>query len=83
MLAEKFPDVPRIALTATADKPTRKDIVERLHLHDGRTFVAGFDRPNIHYSIVVKDEPRKQMLQFIKDIACAATAASSIASRAR
>src|ERR1700735_493437 len=50
-LAERFPNIPRIALTATADGPTRKDIVERLHLDNGRTFVAGFDRPNIHYAI--------------------------------
>jgi len=66
VLAEKFPKVPRIALTATADGPTRKDIVERLHLTDGRTFVAGFDRPNIRYSITIKDEPRKQLLRFIQ-----------------
>jgi ATP-dependent DNA helicase RecQ len=65
-LAEKFPQVPRIALTATADGPTRKDIVERLDLANGRTFVAGFDRPNIRYSIEVKKEPRKQLLNFIK-----------------
>jgi ATP-dependent DNA helicase RecQ len=65
-LAEQFPGVPRIALTATADKPTRKDILERLCLTDGRVFVSGFDRPNIHYSILLKDEPRKQLLQFIK-----------------
>src|SRR5260221_11042620 len=49
ILAEQFPTVPRIALTATADKPTRKDIVERLHLAGGRSFVAVFDRPNNHY----------------------------------
>ena len=66
-LAEQFPHVPRIALTATADKPTRKDIVERLHLEDGRTFVAGFDRPNIHYSIQPKESAQKQVLQFIKE----------------
>jgi ATP-dependent DNA helicase RecQ len=66
LLAEKFPGVPRLALTATADKPTRKDILERLCLTGGRTFVAGFDRPNIYYSIVVKEEPKKQLLQFIK-----------------
>jgi ATP-dependent DNA helicase RecQ len=65
-LAEQFPGVPRLALTATADKPTRKDILERLALTNGRTFVAGFDRPNIHYSITIKDEPKKQLLQFIK-----------------
>ncbi|MES2984509.1 MAG: DNA helicase RecQ [Pseudomonadota bacterium] len=66
LLAERYPTIPRIALTATADAPTRKDIVERLHLSGGRTFVAGFDRPNIHYSIVIKDNAQKQVLQFIK-----------------
>jgi ATP-dependent DNA helicase RecQ len=66
-LAERFPKVPRIALTATADGPTRKDIVERLHLGEGRTFVSGFDRPNIRYSILIKQEPRKQLLHFIKE----------------
>jgi ATP-dependent DNA helicase RecQ len=66
LLAAQFPGVPRLALTATADKPTRKDILERLGLTDGRTFVAGFDRPNIHYGILIKEEPRKQLLQFIK-----------------
>jgi ATP-dependent DNA helicase RecQ len=65
-LAEQFPNVPRIALTATADKPTRKDILERLHLTDGRTFVAGFDRPNIHYTILIKESPQKQLLQILK-----------------
>jgi len=65
VLAEHFPKVPRIALTATADTPTRKDILERLCLTDGRTFVAGFDRPNIHYSILIKESPQKQLLQFI------------------
>ncbi len=67
VLAEKFPLVPRIALTATADAPTRKDIVERLNLTKGKTFVAGFDRPNIHYSIIVKDSPKQQILKFIKE----------------
>lgn len=66
ILAEKFPDVPRIALTATADAPTRRDIVERLHLKDGRSFIAGFDRPNIHYSITPKLNARKQLLEFIE-----------------
>jgi ATP-dependent DNA helicase RecQ len=66
-LAERFPHIPRIALTATADGPTRKDIVERLHLTDGRTFLAGFDRPNIHYTIVVKENAKQQVLRFIKD----------------
>ena len=67
VLAEQFPTVPRIALTATADQPTRKDIVERLGLADGRTFVAGFDRPNIHYSIQPKQNPHKQVLHYIKE----------------
>src|SRR3546814_1021006 len=53
ILHERFPDVPRIALTATADGPTRRDIVERLQLGDGRIFVAGFDRPNIRYRIEI------------------------------
>jgi ATP-dependent DNA helicase RecQ len=65
-LAEKFPHVPRIALTATADTPTRKDIVERLHLTEGRTFVSGFDRPNIRYTIALKESAPKQLLQFIQ-----------------
>ena len=68
VLAERFPRIPRIALTATADQPTRKDIVERLGLTDARIFVSGFDRPNIHYSILPKDEPRKQLLDFIKKL---------------
>jgi len=66
-LADLFPDVPRIALTATADQPTRKDIIERLKLETGKTFIAGFDRPNIHYSIIEKNNPRQQLLRFIKD----------------
>lgn len=66
-LAELFPNIPRIALTATADSPTRKDIVDRLHLKSGRTFISGFDRPNIHYSIFPKNNPRQQILDFIKE----------------
>jgi ATP-dependent DNA helicase RecQ len=66
-LAELFPNTPRIALTATADAPTRKDIVERLHLQNGRTFISGFDRPNIHYSILPKNNPRQQILNFIQE----------------
>jgi len=65
-LAQRFAYIPRIALTATADQPTRKDIVERLHLQEGRTFIAGFDRPNIHYSIALKDSAKQQILRFIK-----------------
>jgi ATP-dependent DNA helicase RecQ len=67
LLAERYPWVPRIALTATADAPTRRDIMECLRLQDGRAFVAGFDRPNIHYSIVEKNNARAQVLRFIKE----------------
>lgn len=65
-LAEQFPQIPRVALTATADTPTRRDIVERLHLGDGQTFIDGFDRPNIHYSIAIKANAKHQLLQFLK-----------------
>ena len=67
LLSEKFPHVPRIALTATADAPTRRDIVEKLALQTGRTFVAGFDRPNIHYTITQGLQSRQQLLRFIKE----------------
>ncbi|WP_213879830.1 DNA helicase RecQ [Pseudomonas sp. dw_358] len=64
-LAEQFPDVPRIALTATADKRTREEIVTRLHLQNAERFLSSFDRPNIFYRIVPKDQPRKQLLTFL------------------
>ena len=66
LLRERWPQVPRIALTATADVPTRQEIVERL-LVDARVFVASFDRPNIRYRIVEKREPREQLLRFIAE----------------
>jgi ATP-dependent DNA helicase RecQ len=66
-LHERYPAVPRIALTATADDHTRHDIVTRLKLQEARLFIASFDRPNIRYTIVEKDEPRKQLLQFLRD----------------
>ncbi|MCG8356911.1 MAG: RecQ family ATP-dependent DNA helicase, partial [Kiloniellales bacterium] len=66
VLHERFPDVPRIALTATADGPTRRDIRERLELAEGRAFVAGFDRPNIRYRIQPKINPRAQLLSFLQ-----------------
>ena len=66
-LHEQFPGVPRLALTATADDHTRADIIQRLHLEDARLFVASFDRPNIRYTIAEKDEPRKQLLRFLRD----------------
>jgi ATP-dependent DNA helicase RecQ len=67
MLHERFPEVPRIALTATADEHTRADIRERLQLQQARTFIASFDRPNIRYTIVEKDEPKRQLLRFLRD----------------
>ena len=65
LLAERFPNTPRIALTATADEPTRLDIIERLGFQNGRVFVSGFDRPNIHYSIINRNNPKQQVLKFI------------------
>ncbi|KMY85653.1 ATP-dependent DNA helicase RecQ [Candidatus Paraburkholderia calva] len=66
VLHERFPDVPRIALTATADAITRDEIVHRLALDDARIFVSSFDRPNIRYRIVEKDNARAQLLDFIR-----------------
>ena len=62
-----FPQVPRIALTATADKRTREEIVNRLHLQDAERFLSSFDRPNIFYRIVPKEQPRKQLLAFLSE----------------
>jgi len=66
-LHERYPTVPRLALTATADDHTRADIVQRLQLQAARLFVASFDRPNIRYTIVEKDEAKKQLLAFLRD----------------
>ena len=66
VLHERFPGVPRIALTATADGLTRAEILERLRLRGARVFVSSFDRPNIRYRIVEKDDARKQLLDFIR-----------------
>ena len=66
-LHERFPDVPRIALTATADAHTRADIVQRLALHEARQFISSFDRPNIRYTVVEKDNARAQLQRFIQD----------------
>jgi ATP-dependent DNA helicase RecQ len=67
VLAERYRDVPRVALTATADIATRAEMIERLRLREPRVFVASFDRPNIRYRIAEKDNPRRQLLRFIRD----------------
>ena len=66
LLHEQFPDVPRIALTATADEQTRLEIAARLQLEDAARFVVGFDRPNIRYRIGLKHNARQQLLAFLK-----------------
>ena len=66
VLHERFPAVPRIALTATADQQTREEIVMRLQLDEARQFVSSFDRPNIRYQIVEKGNGRKQLVDFIE-----------------
>ncbi|MFV3129321.1 DNA helicase RecQ [Niveispirillum sp. KHB5.9] len=66
ILHEKFPEVPRVALTATADAQTRTDIAARLGLSDARLFLASFDRPNIAYRIVPKDQERRQLVDFLR-----------------
>lgn len=66
ILANRFPVVPRVALTATADAATREDIVDRLKLKQSKRFVAGFDRPNIRYTIVDYANPRQHLLDFIQ-----------------
>jgi ATP-dependent DNA helicase RecQ len=66
ILHERFPAIPRIALTATADDRTRKEIVTRLQLEQGKQFVDSFDRPNIHYRITRKDNPKQQLLRFLQ-----------------
>ena len=66
VLRERYPAIPRIALTATADQPTREDIVRRLQLEQAQTFMTGFDRPNIRYRIVQKNNARNQLLSFLR-----------------
>jgi ATP-dependent DNA helicase RecQ len=67
VLHERYPGVPRIALTATADALTRADIITRLQLQDARVFISSFDRPNIRYAVVEKDDARAQLLRFVQD----------------
>ncbi|WP_069061318.1 DNA helicase RecQ [Sinorhizobium sp. RAC02] len=65
MLGERYPGVPRVALTATADPHTREDIIERLGLQDAEVFSTSFDRPNIAYEIAERDQARQQLLRFL------------------
>ena len=65
-LADAFPNVPRMALTATADEETRADIRHYLRLQDAQTFIASFDRPNIFYQVIEKNNGKKQLLQFVQ-----------------
>jgi len=66
-LHERYPHIPRIALTATADELTRQEIITRLGLETAEVFVSSFDRPNIRYTVVERDNPRKQLLAFLAD----------------
>ncbi|WP_368562715.1 DNA helicase RecQ [Pseudoxanthomonas sp. UTMC 1351] len=66
ILHERWPDVPRIALTATADPPTQREIAERLNLTEARRFVSSFDRPNIRYTVVQKDNSKRQLRDFLQ-----------------
>ena len=65
ILHERYPQVPRIALTATADELTRREIILRLGLESARVFISSFDRPNIRYTVVERDNPRRQLLDFL------------------
>ncbi|MEH6345099.1 MAG: DNA helicase RecQ [Bermanella sp.] len=66
LLQQYFPNVPRMALTATADEKTRQEIIERLGLQNAKVFVSGFDRPNIQYRITPKNNPKAQLLSFLQ-----------------
>ncbi|TXH83298.1 DNA helicase RecQ [Pseudoxanthomonas mexicana] len=66
LLHERWPDVPRIALTATADPPTQREIAERLNLVEAQKFVSSFDRPNIRYTVVQKDNARHQLRDMLR-----------------
>ncbi|MFG2790492.1 DNA helicase RecQ [Streptomyces sp. NPDC048419] len=67
LLGERWPDVPRIALTATATRATHQEITQRLHMPTARHFEASFDRPNVQYRIVPKADPKKQLLTFLRE----------------
>ena len=66
LLHEQFPSIPRIALTATADEKTRQEIILRLRLEQAPLYLSGFDRPNIRYRIVQKQNSRQQLIDFIR-----------------
>jgi ATP-dependent DNA helicase RecQ len=66
ILAQRFSNIPRIALTATADEPTRNDIIKHLALEQAKVFITSFDRPNICYRVVQKDNARRQLLNFLE-----------------
>jgi ATP-dependent DNA helicase RecQ len=66
ILKERYPDIPLIALTATADTPTQREIQEKLHLKDAECFISGFDRPNITYQIALKSNGKQQLERFLK-----------------
>lgn len=66
LLHDRFAAVPRIALTATADLRTREEIIQRLQLNHAKSFISGFDRPNIRYGITNKTNPKKQLLEFLQ-----------------
>lgn len=66
LLTERFPTTPRMALTATADEPTRVEILEHMRIDAKDAFIAGFDRPNIRYAIMEKDNPRAQVKRFLR-----------------
>ncbi|WP_411099233.1 DNA helicase RecQ [Streptomyces sp. x-45] len=67
LLGERWPDVPRLALTATATDATHREITQRLDMPAARHFVASFDRPNIQYRVVPKSDPKKQLLSFLRE----------------
>lgn len=67
VLAERYPRIPRIALTATADELTRREIIARLQLEQAQTFISSFDRPNIRYRITARRNAREQLLRFIRE----------------
>lgn len=66
MLKDRYPYITRVALTATADELTRKDIIKNLHMESCKIFISSFDRPNIHYSVGIKNDEKEQLLNFIK-----------------